>query len=177
MKIEVVEYREEWPELFDLEKKALESTLDCSFFELFHIGSTSVPGLAAKPIIDSLLVVEELFDLDDNAKQFEKLGYEVCGEFGIKGRRYYRKGGELRTHQIHAFSYDNLYEIGRHLAVRDYLRNDPETAKKYGAIKKQGAQLAGNDIDKYGDFKEAFVKELEAKAIKWQWQTKANASY
>ncbi|MFD3262223.1 GrpB family protein [Paenibacillus lentus] len=72
----------------------------------FHIGSTSVPGLKAKPITDILLVVKDIGGLDTFSAQFENLGYEVMGEFGIKGRRYFRKGGDDRTHQIHAFQYE-----------------------------------------------------------------------
>lgn len=168
MKIEVVDYREEWQDIFLREKEVLTTALSPIFLKIFHIGSTSVKGLAAKPIIDMLLVVDDLAYLDNNVEVFEKNGYEACGEFGIPGRRYYRKGGDLRTHQIHAFKFDNLYDIGRHLAVRDYLRTHSDAVHEYGNIKKEAVKFVGNDIGKYGDFKDEFVKKLEEQAIKWR---------
>ena len=65
-------------------------------------------------------VVRDLAQVDACSVQFEALGYEVMGEFGIPGRRYFRKGGDERTHQIHIFQQDNRADIDRHLAVRDY---------------------------------------------------------
>lgn len=168
MKIEVVEYRSEWPDMFLREKKLLTTALPSAFLKFFHIGSTSVKGLAAKPIIDMLLIVDDLAYLDNHVEVFEKNGYEACGEFGMPGRRYYRKGGDQRTHQIHAFKFDNLYDIGRHLAVRDYLRTHNDEVLEYGNIKKEAAKFAENDIEKYGDFKDGFVKKLEEQAIKWR---------
>ncbi|WP_309241966.1 GrpB family protein [Brevibacillus daliensis] len=63
-----------------------------------------------------MLVVNGIGELDAYSAQFEKLGYEVMGEFGIKGRRDFRKGEDDRTHQIHAFQYENIQEIERHLS-------------------------------------------------------------
>ena len=136
---------------------------------IFHIGSTSVPNLKAKPIIDILLVVNDINELDTYSEQFERLGYEVMGEFGIKGRRYFRKGGDNRTHQIHAFQYNNIEEIERHLAFRDYLREHPEVCIQYGELKSQLAKQYPNDIDGYGDGKDDFVKSVEKDAIRWYW--------
>ena len=76
-------------------------------------------GLKAKPVIDILPVVRDLEAVDALNRRFEAAGYECMGEFGIKGRRYYRKGGEERTHQIHIFAAANGKEIRRHLAFRD----------------------------------------------------------
>lgn len=89
------------------------------------------------------------------------------GEFGIPGRRYFRKGGHNRTHQIHAFQYNNMEEIERHMAFRDYLREHPEVCIKYGELKSQLAEQYPNDIDGYGDGKDDFVKSVEKEAIKW----------
>ena len=89
------------------------------------------------------------------------------GEFGIPGRRYYRKGGENRTHQIHAFSEEDHWNIDRHLAVRDYLRAHPKEAKLYGDLKQRLAQQFPEDIERYCDGKDAFVKALEKRAYAW----------
>lgn len=92
---------------------------------IHHIGSTAVPGLAAKPVIDIMPVVRAVTEADECRADFEALGYEYLGEFGIPGRRYLRKGGDERTHQMHIFASDDVHAIARHLAVRDYLRAIP----------------------------------------------------
>lgn len=93
------------------------------------------------------------------------LGYEPMGEFGIPRRRYFPKGGNNRTHQIHAFASGDLH-VMRHIAFRDYLRTNPEVAWEYGELKKNVARTCGNDIDIYCKGKDAFVKMHEAIAVK-----------
>ncbi|MGE6260059.1 GrpB family protein [Heyndrickxia sporothermodurans] len=169
MNIKVVEYDQNWKTEYEKEEQSIKSFLQDEWVSSFHIGSTSVPGLKAKPIIDILLVVNDIHKLDSFSKQFQDLGYEVMGEFGITGRRYFRKGGDNRTHQIHAFQYNNIEEIERHLAFRDYLREHPEVCKQYGELKSKLAEKYPNDIDGYGDGKDSFVKGVEKDAIKWHW--------
>ncbi|GIN87505.1 hypothetical protein J6TS2_38910 [Heyndrickxia sporothermodurans] len=169
MNIKVVEYDQNWKTEYEKEEQSIKSFLQDEWVSSFHIGSTSVPGLKAKPIIDILLVVNDIHKLDSFSKPFEDLGYEVMGEFGIAGRRYFRKGGDNRTHQIHAFQYNNIEEIERHLAFRDYLREHPEVCKQYGELKSKLAEKYPNDIDGYGDGKDDFVKIVEKDAIKWHW--------
>ncbi|WP_054332324.1 GrpB family protein [Merdimmobilis hominis] len=174
MLVTVAPYNPQWPQLFEEEAKSLRALLGENLVALFHIGSTSVPGLAAKPIIDILPVVQDIDALDALTPQFAELGYEAMGEFGLPGRRYFRKGGENRTHQIHAFQYDNLGEIGRHLAFRDYLRAHPGARDSYAALKIQLASQFPADIDGYCDGKDAFVKEMERSALLWQWKRLAS---
>ncbi|MGE8205494.1 GrpB family protein [Heyndrickxia sp. NPDC080065] len=169
MNIKVVDYDQNWKIGYEKEEQSIKSILQEEWVNSFHIGSTSVPGLRAKPIIDILLVVNDIHKLDSFSKQFQDLGYEVMGEFGITGRRYFRKGGDNRTHQIHAFQYNNIEEIERHLAFRDYLREHPDVCKEYGDLKSKLAEKYPNDIDGYGDGKDAFVKSVEKEAIKWHW--------
>ena len=163
----VVPYNPQWPALYEQEAQAIGQILGENLTAIHHIGSTSVPGLAAKPIIDIMPVVRDLAQVDACSAQFEALGYEVMGEFGIPGRRYYRKGGENRTHQIHAFSEEDHWNIDRHLAVRDYLRAHPKEAKLYGDLKQRLAQQFPEDIEQYCDGKDAFVKALEKRAYAW----------
>ena len=99
--ITVLNYDPEWPLKYERERKAIAEILDGNGISIYHIGSTSVPGLAAKPIIDMMAVVRSLEKVDDARGKFSELGYEYLGEFGIAGRRYFRKGGDERTHQIH----------------------------------------------------------------------------
>src|SRR3546814_8745866 len=95
-----------------------------------HIGSTSIPGIHAKPIIDMLAVTSDLSLLDGCESRIASLGYEALGEFGIPGRRYFRKDNSTgeRTHKIHAFRTGSP-KITRHLQFRDYLIAPPAVAR------------------------------------------------
>ena len=99
--------------------------------------------------------------------QFEAIGYEGMGELGIPGRRYFRKGGDDRTHQIHIFCADSQKDIDRHLAVRDYLRANDRQAAAYGALKLQLARQFPEDLEGDCEGKDAFVKQLEQRALAW----------
>ena len=165
--ITVVSYDPVWNLKFKDEKQKIEAILKNDCFGVFHIGSTSVKNLDAKPIIDILVVVRDLSLVDAKQTEFENLGYEYLGEFGIKGRRYLRKGGDERTHQIHVFKHDNLDEIIRHLAFRDYLRTHKDVCTEYAKLKKDLADKFPYDINGYCDGKDNFVKEHEQKALAW----------
>ena len=166
MKIEVVPYRPEWTEAFEEEKEALLALGISGIFQVYHIGSTSVKELPAKPIIDIMIEAESLEELDRKKEKIESLGYEAMGEFGIAGRRYYRKGGNNRTHQIHAFQIGDS-NLLRHLAFRDYLSAHPEVKREYGDLKIQVASQCHHDIDRYCDGKDDFIKFHESKALEW----------
>ena len=165
--ITVVSYDPVWNLKFKDEKQKIEAILKNDCFGVFHIGSTSVKNLDAKPIIDILVVVRDLSLVDAKQTEFENLGYEYLGEFGIKGRRYLRKGGDERTHQIHVFKHDNLDEIIRHLAFRDYLRTHKDVCTEYAKLKKDLADKFPYDINGYCDGQDNFVKEHEQKALAW----------
>lgn len=120
--ITVVDYNPLWPKKYEEEALLIKDILADNCVAIYHIGSTSVEGLAAKPIIDIMAAVQNLEKVDDAAEAFSKIGYEYLGEFGIAGRRYLRKGGDERTHQIHIFQTEDWNNIGRHLAFRDYMR-------------------------------------------------------
>ena len=167
--IEVIDYQPQWAVDFTKEKELISSVLTAAnIHAIHHIGSTSVKGLCAKPIIDILLEVKSLEALDSESEKMASLGYLVKGEFGIKGRRYFQKGGIQRTHQVHAFVAGSP-EVKRHIAFRDYLRVFPDVACKYGEIKRSGAAICNNDIDVYIDYKNSFIQEYEAKAVRWKF--------
>jgi GrpB-like predicted nucleotidyltransferase (UPF0157 family) len=96
--IEVVAYDPSWPGVFEIEREVLSRVLGELAVEIHHIGSTAVPGLVAKPIIDILVEVHDMAALDRLNPAMEAIGYDCMGEYGIPGRRYYRKGGDHRTH-------------------------------------------------------------------------------
>ena len=166
-KIEIVDYNEDWVEEFKREAAELSQVFGDELVAIHHIGSTSVPALQAKPIIDIMPVVRRIERVDAFNPQMEALGYEAMGELGIPGRRYFRKGGDDRTHHVHVFQ-EGSEEIERHLAFRDYLRARPDVAARYGELKAQLARQFPHDIDAYMDGKDAFVKEVEQQALVWR---------
>lgn len=166
MKVEVVSYDENWPKLFELEKDILLGKIGHIILAVHHIGSTSIEGLSAKPIIDIILAVGSLNQLDESKRKFEALDYEVMGEYGISRRRYYRKGRYNRTHQIHAYQAGD-HHIHRHLAFRDYIKAHPYVKKEYENLKVKIASECENDIERYCYGKDKFVKFYEAKALEW----------
>jgi GrpB-like predicted nucleotidyltransferase (UPF0157 family) len=142
-RIEVVEYDPSWPKLFELEAERIKQALGCNCIEIHHIGSTSIPGLSAKPVIDMLPVVRDIQEVDKATKVMESLGYEAKGEYGIAFRRYFQKGKNIRTHHVHVYQ-ENDPEISRYLKFRDWMRSHPEDAKTYARLKQE---LALNSID------------------------------
>jgi GrpB-like predicted nucleotidyltransferase (UPF0157 family) len=165
--IEVVPYDEAWPSTFVTEKQSLSDMLGECVLAIHHIGSTAVPGLPAKPIIDILLEVSDLFVFDIRSPLLAGLGYQAKGEFGIPGRRYFTKGGERRTHQLHAFKRSDT-NVTRHLAFRDYLRTHPEIAVEYADLKRRVAASCENDIERYSAGKHDFVEAHQAAALVWR---------
>jgi GrpB-like predicted nucleotidyltransferase (UPF0157 family) len=122
----------------------------------------------AKPVIDMLGVVPAVSDLDRHEHQIVALGYESLGEFGIPGRRYFRKNDSdgVRTHQLHVFAADSP-EIGRHLDFRDYLRTFPADAAAYAALKQDLAERSAN-AGEYSDGKTEFIRNIEQRAATWR---------
>lgn len=166
-KIEVVEYNPEWAKMFKTEAKQIKAALGKNCVAVHHIGSTSVKGLKAKPIIDIMAVVKDISLVDMKNEAFEAMGYECKGEYGIPGRRFFMKGGDNRTHHIHIFEESSKEEIDRHLAVRDYLCSHPDDAKEYAELKTKLAAEFPYDNDGYCDGKDAFMKSLEQNALEW----------
>ena len=166
--ITVTKYNPLWPCMFETEAKIIKDILGENCVAIHHIGSTAVEGLAAKPIIDIMPVVKLLGLVDAAASAFEKIGYEYLGEFGITGRRYLRKGGDERTHQIHVFAEDDVQNIDRHIAFRDFMRTHPKERETYAKLKMELALKYPYDIDGY-DGKEIFVKQIEEMAISKQF--------
>ncbi|MFC3032716.1 GrpB family protein [Pseudoalteromonas fenneropenaei] len=167
MSIVVVAYNPLWPNLFAKEEQQLQHALGERMLALHHIGSTAVPGLAAKPVIDMILVATSLTALDAASAQFNALGYEAKGENGIAGRRYYRKGGAHRTHHLHAFAAGDSH-ITRHLAFRDYLIAYPEVCRAYQTLKTQLAAAHCHDRAAYCQGKDSFIALHEQRALTWQ---------
>ncbi len=168
--IEVVAHDKRWVDIFQAESRIITKALSGEAISLYHIGSTAVPGLMAKPIIDIQLEIADTNILDKYDAKMQELGYIPKGEFGIPGRRHYQKGGNNRTHHIHAFNIGSDNAL-RHIAFRDYLIAHPAIAKEYGELKLRCARICNNNIETYCQMKDDFVKKYEQKAIKWKERT------
>jgi GrpB-like predicted nucleotidyltransferase (UPF0157 family) len=133
-----------------------------------HIGSTSVPGLAAKPILDLMPLVTDLGELDQRRAVLEGLGFDWHGEYGMAGRRYCTLDDPsgVRVAQLHCFQTTSL-EAVRHLAFRDYLRAHPDVAQAYAREKRRARALHPDDSHAYGDEKSAWIRRAEAEALAW----------
>jgi GrpB-like predicted nucleotidyltransferase (UPF0157 family) len=165
--IVLVPYEAGWENAFAVEASNLRAALGEVLIEIHHIGSTAIPGIVAKPVIDMLALCTSLVALDERRTTFEALGYEALGEFGIPGRRYYRKNSPdgSRSHQVHAFLAD-APDAQRHLAFRDYLRAHPAAARQYSELKLALAAKWGTDIERYAEAKTAFVRGIEERATR-----------
>lgn len=165
----VVPHNPEWMEEFARESLLVASALGNLMVEIHHIGSTAILNIHAKPVIDMLASVMTIEAVDARRKEFECLGYEVMGEFGIPGRRYFRKDNRNgdRTHQIHIFQ-SGSPQIGRHLAFRDFMKAHPHFAHQYDALKQRLAAMYPNDIDSYAKGKDSFINEMDAQAATWE---------
>ena len=165
MRIYMVPHDPNWRQEFESEAKRITDALGDNVVTVHHIGSTAIPNIYAKPVVDILLVVHDHADLDAKQAAIEALGYEAFGEFGIPTRRYFRKDNADgdRTHQIHAFE-DGSPQIARHLAFRDYMIAHPDAAREYSDLKRELAAKHPNDIEAYMDGKDEFIQEINRRA-------------
>jgi GrpB-like predicted nucleotidyltransferase (UPF0157 family) len=159
-KIRIAEYDPNWPLLYEAERQNLMEAIGHYVAEIEHFGSTAVPGLAAKPVIDIIVGLRRLLDAQDRILPIEAMGYEYVPEFEdeFPNRRYFRKLAHgIRTHQIH------MVEIGtdfwnRHILFRDHLRSHPQTAADYAVLKKELAKKFENDREGYTNAKTDFIE-------------------
>lgn len=157
--IEVVPYNSNWPKHFAKEAEKIKQALGENCIEIHHIGSTSVAGLAAKPLIDILPVVKDIRLVDNSISAMQELGYEARGEFGIAFRRFFVKRKDVRTHNVHVFEEGNS-EIDRHLKFRGWMRKYPEDRNKYAELKLNLAEKFPNNIHSYCLGKEEFIHSI-----------------
>ena len=150
-----------WPIHFRVEVSKLVSLFEPLLGAIYHIGSTSVPGLLSKPTIDILIEVTDLAGVDQLNERMVELGYEARGENGIPERRYFvRADHEIHLVHVHVFRTGNP-EVRRHLAFRNFLRRFPKMADAYGDLKEELAIRHVLDPDAYTDGKGPFVSEID----------------
>jgi GrpB-like predicted nucleotidyltransferase (UPF0157 family) len=172
MKIVIANYDPNWPTLFEQEKSRLTEVVGDHVLSIQHVGSTSVPGLGAKPIIDIMIAVRSLEEADGFCiRPIVEIGYEYVQEFERETpqRRYFRKSNEagVRTHHIHMVVINSDWWID-HLLFRDFLRADGEARRAYEALKRQLAEREWSDRNDYTDAKTEFILKTMETARAWK---------
>lgn len=160
--IVVMDYDPCWPVLFAQEKAALLSAIGDEVLQIEHIGSTSIPGLAAKPVIDIGIGIRNLLDAPGLFPYLEHLSYiyEPALEQLLPERRFFWKGTPvIHTYHLHLTEVDNPV-ILKPIRFRDYLRKHPGAAREYGELKKELAERCRQDMDAYVAGKTAFVERI-----------------
>jgi GrpB-like predicted nucleotidyltransferase (UPF0157 family) len=155
-RIEVVDYDPRWPKTFKRLGSRIWTALRGVALSIEHVGSTSVPGLAAKPIIDISIVVPERSDVQTGISRLATLSYIHRGDLGIEGREAFVNPDGLPRHNLYLCPRDSV-ALANHLAIRSYLRTHPEAAREYGELKKRLAERFPDDIDGYIDGKTAML--------------------
>lgn len=165
--VELVPHNPEWSRLFDIESKRMLEGLTFPIVGIYHIGSTSVPGIKAKPILDFVIEVENLADVVQAKAEFEALGYRSKGEFGISGRQFFTRdtNGE-RSHHLHVFETGHP-DIVRHTVFRDYLRANPSAAREYERLKERLAKRFPKQSGDYTAAKSDFILSMDEIARYW----------
>jgi GrpB-like predicted nucleotidyltransferase (UPF0157 family) len=150
--------RPEWRSLFLEEAYRLRSSIGDYILDIQHIGSTSIPGMSAKPILDIGIAVENFEEAGRCVPPMEELGYTYKGENGIPRRHYFVKG-DPRTHHVHMFELESEEWIN-HLLFRDYLIKDPKTAQEYARLKEELVKRFPTNREAYQAGKDGFIKEV-----------------
>jgi GrpB-like predicted nucleotidyltransferase (UPF0157 family) len=165
--VELHQYDPAWEETAQQQAARLTAAIGKAIITVHHIGSTAIPGIRAKPIIDLIPVVLSHGEFGKYRSVVEGLGYAWWGEYGLPGRRYCTLDDPLtgrRTVQLHCYEQGSS-EIVRHLAFRDYLRSRPDLAREYDAEKGRCRDLHPLDSHAYTDCKEAWIRRIEAQAL------------
>ena len=160
----VLPYDEQWRQDFLKIEAELTEALGQLPIGIEHVGSTSVQGLSAKPIIDIDIVIKDNSEFENVRYALEKTGYRHEGNLGIIGREAFKYDGKehLRKHHLYVCPKDSP-ELKRHIAFRDYLRVHPEAVEKYSKVKLEAAKLYPENIEQYIEYKSPVIEEIYKK--------------
>lgn len=162
--VELENNSESWKNDYEKEKKVLQEVLGDKIKEIHHVGSTSIPGLKAKPIIDILIAIENLDNIQEIEKILKKYDYSNRGHQGVEDRYFFAKGPEdARSHYIHFVEKNNAtyYNL---VWFKKYLLDHPEYIQKYCELKQELAEKYTDERSKYTSGKSNFIQEVIAKA-------------
>lgn len=157
--IVVTEYDPGWPLIFEQLRAYLWPAVADIAVAIEHVGSTSVVGLAAKPIIDLDIIVPSAADIPTAIARLSALGYQHLGDRGIAGREAFRQQNDMPPHHLYLCPADSV-ALHNHLAVRDYLRSHPEAIQAYSELKKHLAATFPDNIDRYVDGKTDLILSM-----------------
>ncbi len=175
-KIVIEDYNPGWPAYFEEERARLAQAFGPYALDIHHVGSTSVPGLGAKPIIDIAVATERYPLPDEVVARVLALGFEHKGEFGIPRRHYFRRASNGR-YGVHVHANERTSDdYKRHLLFRDYLRAHPQRARAYEELKRRLAEQAGHDREVYTEMKAGFIMETLRLACEWREQQRGEAA-
>ncbi|MBR4879675.1 MAG: GrpB family protein [Clostridia bacterium] len=163
-KVVVLPYDESWKADFENIKAELDAVLGDLALAIEHVGSTSVEGLSAKPVIDIDVVIRDYSVFPAAVDRLASIGYFHQGDLGIKEREAfgYRDKPHLQKHHLYVCPAHSA-ELKRHTTFRDFLRTHPDSVKEYGEIKQKAAQLFPDDIDKYIEYKSPCIEKIYEK--------------
>jgi GrpB-like predicted nucleotidyltransferase (UPF0157 family) len=170
LKVELVAHDPHWAAAATAEGERLGAALGPTLLAVHHIGSTAIPTIVAKPILDLMPVVASLEHLDECRRILEGLGYEWWGEYGLVQRRYCTRDDpdtRRRLVQLHCYA-SGCEEITRHVAFRDYLRSRPDLAREYEREKRRCRALHPDDSHAYGACKGDWITPIEKQALAWR---------
>lgn len=160
-RVVVCPYDEGWKKDFEDIRAELAAALTGMEVSIEHVGSTSVEGLSAKPVIDIDIVISDKNAFDGVKQALESIGYTHEGDLGIPGREAFKYEGKdhLRKHHLYVCAAD-AEELRRHICFRDYLRSHPDAVREYSRVKEEGAALYSDDIDAYIRHKAPFIEGI-----------------
>jgi len=159
----IVDYDPQWPGLFEELRAPVVAALGDLVVIVEHVGSTAVPGLAAKPIIDMDVVVPSVTDIPEAIARLATLGYVHRGDLGVPGREAFISPDGKPRHHLYLCAIGSD-ELCRHLSFRDYLLTHPKDARAYGALKKAAALRFADDRAAYTQAKSRFVEAILQRA-------------
>lgn len=160
-KVVVLPYDRTWKFAFQEIKREIEGAIGELIIGIEHVGSTSVEGLSAKPIIDIDVIIKDYSTFDSVVSKLEAIGYIHEGNLGIKDREAFKYADKPHLQQHHLYVCpQQSKELYRHITFRDFLVNNPEAVKKYSAVKEKAAQLFPDNIEKYIAYKSPCIEEL-----------------
>lgn len=159
--VTVIPYDKAWKTAFENIKQELEDAIGDLIIGIEHVGSTSVEGLSAKPCIDLDVIIADYAVFDAVVSRLETIGYIHEGNLGIQDREAFRYEGKLHLYKHHLYVCPRYsMELHRHITFRNFLRSNPQAAKKYAAAKETAARLFPDDIDSYMQYKAPCIEEL-----------------
>lgn len=161
--IVVSPYDPKWVSDFAAIKREIEGALDDLILRIEHVGSTSVKGLSAKPIIDIDVVMKDYSVFDEIVTRLAKIGYQYEGDLGIRHREAFRYQDKLHLQKHHLYVCPQFSEeLHRHITFRDYLRTHAEAVQEYSEIKEKAAELFPENIEKYIEYKSSYIEGIYA---------------